>query len=66
MKKHRKPNPGKRPATQADVKRAKREARHEAIEFAWALLFTVLRDKEGYDLEGLRRVWTEIESLAKC
>lgn len=64
QKKSKKPNPRKQPASQADVNRAKREAQNEALKLAWAILFTVLRDKEGYDLEKLRRVWTEVENLS--
>lgn len=39
-------------------------ARNQAIETAWAIFLTVLRDKEGYDVEGLQRVWKGIESLS--
>lgn len=60
----KKPNPRKRPATQADVQRAKRDAKNEAVQFAWAILFTVLRDKEGYSVEDLRRIWAEVENLS--
>lgn len=45
MGKTKKVNPNKRPATQADIRKAKREATSEAINFAWAIMFTVLRDK---------------------
>lgn len=43
-----------------------REARayRRAAENAWAIFFTVLRDKEGYDVEGLKRVWEGAESLS--
>lgn len=60
----KKVNPHRRPASQADVERAKRKARDEAIMLAWSILFTVLRDKEGYDLDGLRRVWGEVDNLS--
>lgn len=39
-------------------------ARKQAIETAWAIFFTVLRDKEGYDVDGLQRVWKSVESLS--
>ena len=64
MSSKKKINPRRKPATQADVNRAKDEAVHVAIQNAWTLFFTVLRDKENYDLEGLRRVWSEIEDLS--
>ena len=60
----KKVNPRRRPATQADVQRAKQKVREEAIKLAWSILFTVLRDKEGYDLEGLQRVWKEVDDLS--
>ena len=60
----KKVNPRRRPATQADVQRAKQKGREEAIKLAWSILFTVLRDKEGYDLEGLQRVWKEVDDLS--
>jgi len=61
----KKVNPRRRPASQADVERAKRKAQDEAVKLAWSILFTVLRDKEGYDLEDLRRVWDEVDSLSE-
>ena len=60
----KKTNPRKRPATYADVERAKQEATHLATRRAFILLFNVLRDKEGYDLDGLQRVWNETLDLA--
>ena len=60
----KKVNPRRRPATQADVQRAKQKGQEEAMKLAWSILFTVLRDKEGYDLEGLQRVWKEVDDLS--
>ena len=60
----KKVNPRRRQATQADVQRAKQKGREEAIKLAWSIPFTVLRDKEGYDLEGLQRVWKEVDDLS--
>lgn len=57
-------NPRRIPATRADIDRAKTEAVREAIKLVWSIFFTVLRDKEGYDLDGLRRVWEEAEDLS--
>lgn len=58
-------NPNRQPMTKADVQKAKKEAQSFAIDTAWAILFTVLRDKEGYDnLEDLKRVWKECEELS--
>ena len=64
MSKKKKVNPNRIPVTRADLKRAKDEATNAAIEAAWAILFTVLRDKEGYDVDGLKRVWQEVDDLS--
>lgn len=63
MKKKR-VNPNRRPATVADVNKAKREAQDKAVELAWSIFFTVLCDKEGYELEDLQRIWGEVNSLS--
>lgn len=60
----KKVNPRRRPATQADVAKARREATDNAVRLAWSIFFTVLSDKEGYQLEDLQRVWHEIEDLS--
>lgn len=60
----KKVNPRRAPATKADVLKAKREAEDRALETAWSIFFSVLRDKEGYDLDGLKRVWKEVEDLS--
>lgn len=65
MKKKKKPNPNKLPVTQADLNRAKKQAVHEALEFAWAVIFSVLSDKEGMEYEDLRRIWSEVEDLSE-
>lgn len=62
--KPKKVNPNRRPATQADVKRAKQAAQDEAIKLAWTIFFTVMRDKEGYGIKRLRRLWAEVENLS--
>ena len=60
----KKVNPRRRPATQADVQRAKQKGQEEAVKLAWSILFTVLRDKEGYSIDDLRRAWSEVEDLS--
>lgn len=65
MGKHKRVNPHKRPATAADVERAKRDAQTLAIDCAWAIFFTVLRDKEGYGCMRLRRVWNHVNYLSE-
>jgi hypothetical protein len=60
----KKTNPRRKPASQADVDRAKRLAVQEATRYAWAIVFTVLMDKEHATPEILQRVWNEVESLS--
>lgn len=57
-------NPRKIPATMADIKRAKKEAQDMAISFAWAIMFTALRDKEGWGKTRLQRLWNEVNALS--
>ncbi len=64
MAKKKKVNPTKQPVTQADLKKAKNAAVSEAIETAWAIFFTVLRDKEGHKTEDLQRIWGHINDLS--
>lgn len=64
-KKHKKKvNPRRQPVTMAEVKRAKADAEDQALRAAWSIFFTVLRDKEGYTLDDLRRVWSKVEDLS--
>ena len=64
MKKPNKTNPRRRPATQADVNRAKDDAITETVRFCMVIFFTVLLDKEQADKEILNRVWNEVNSLS--
>ena len=47
MKKKR-VNPHRRPATLADVQKAKKAAQNEAVTTAWAIFFLGAADKEGF------------------
>lgn len=64
-KKAKKVNPRRRPATQADVNKAKREAQSKAVNVAWAIMFTVLRDKCGYGPVRLGRIWNWVNALSE-
>lgn len=59
-----KTNPRRRPATQADVDRAKKAAQGEAISLAMTIMFTALLDKEGFTQEDLQRLWREVNDLS--
>ena len=63
-KRKKKTNPRRQPVTMAEVKRAKADAEDQALRAAWSIFFTVLRDKEGYTLDDLRRVWSKVEDLS--
>jgi hypothetical protein len=60
----RKVNPKRIPVSQADVEKAKRDAQSVAINYTWAIFFTVMRDKEGYGKQRLRRLWDEVNELS--
>lgn len=57
--------PGRRPATQADVQRAKDMATADACRVTLAIFFTALLDKEGMEAEQLQRIWREVEALSE-
>lgn len=59
--KKKKVNPRRRPIS-AEVSTGR--AKTMAIRTAWAIMLTVLRDKEGYDVDGLCRVWQEVDDLS--
>lgn len=60
----KKVNPQRRSASAADVERAKKQATDFAIESVWAIFFTALRDKEGFEEKRLRRVWDSCQNLS--
>lgn len=64
MKPSKKMNPRRRPATQADVNRARDQAVADAVHLCMAVFFTVLLDKEQADKEILHRVWDEVNDLS--
>lgn len=62
---NKKTNPRKQPATQADVERARDQGRQQGVLDAAVIMLTVLRDKEGFEVEDLVRYWGEIGDLAE-
>lgn len=64
MKKSRKQNPRNRPATWADVERAKRDASNEALSLAMAIFLTVLVDKFNGE-EYIADVWAAVNKLSQ-
>ena len=49
---------------QSDVKRIKEEATNDGLKYAIILFFTVMRDKEGYGIKRLKRIFDEATELA--
>lgn len=62
MTKKRKVNPRRIPQNRVSIEK---NAKKEAIDAAWAIFFTVLRDKEGYSQEQLKRVWNSITTISE-
>lgn len=58
-------NPRKRPATQADVEKAKKQATNEAVSLAMTIFLTVLKDKNGFSNEELVDTWKNVERLSE-
>jgi len=57
-------NPRRRPATEADVKRAKDDAVKEAVHLSSAIFLTVLVDKfNGSD--HIADIWSEVNKLSE-
>lgn len=57
-------NPRRRPATQADVERAKKTAQSEAVSYATTIIFTAILDSGLTDAEGLRGIWRRVNDLS--
>lgn len=60
-----KQNPRRKPATLADLKRAKQAAFTEAVDSALALFLTVLYDKEHAQIEDIQRIGKEVRELSE-
>ena len=62
--KKKKVNPRRKPATMADVERARDDAVTETVRFCMTIFFTVLLDKFAASKDDLQRVWDEVNSLS--
>ena len=60
----KKTNPNKRPATWADVTRAKKEASNEAVKLAWSIQFYALADKKGMTVEEMQDIWKRVNDIS--
>lgn len=57
-------NPNKRPVTQADVNRAKRDATNEAIKRVCYLILYILIEKHGATYEDIQQLAEEVNYYA--
>ena len=64
MPKSKKVNPNRRPATQADVKKAAKSGVEGSVSTTQGIFFSVLRDKEGFDKERLQDFWANVRKLS--
>ena len=58
-------NPRRRPATHADIERAKDRAAVDLTITLQAMVFTVLCDKMGFDNDRMWDVWKGVQDLAE-
>ena len=65
MTKQKKVNPRKRPATQADVKKAKNKATEQAVIATKVINFTALLDEGIIKPEDVKRGWEKTNYLAE-
>ena len=61
----KKVNPRRRPATEADVKRAKASASDEAVKLAIAIFLTVLCDDFNFDKDQLQLAWERMDKRSE-
>jgi hypothetical protein len=60
----KKVNPRRKPASEADVRRAREEAVKQAVQMASAIILTVLVDK--FDAkEEIPTIWSEVNKLSE-
>lgn len=59
-------NPRRKPATQADVNRAKAQATEQAMERAIALMLYILIDKHGAPKDDIQQLAKEVDSTAEA
>ena len=57
-------NPRRRPATMADVQRAKKEAQDKGLNIAVVIMLSALLDKGFLDPDRMRDAWDAINAMA--
>lgn len=64
-RKRKRTPPSRKVATMKDVNSARNRGRDEAVLTAWAIIFTVMRDKHGWGARvRLPRLWNEVNELS--
>ena len=66
MGKAKNTNPNRKIFTEADIRRVSRQITDDVFQETYAIMFTVLRDKEGFTPEDLMRVHQEIQELSEA
>ena len=65
-RKRKRTPPSRQTATMKDLNSARNKAKDDAVKFAWAVMFTVMRDKHGWGSRvRLPRWWTEVNDLSE-
>lgn len=49
---------------ESDIKKMKRDASDKALKYGLVLFLTVMRDKEGYGIKRLKRIYENMQELA--
>lgn len=60
----KKTNPRRKPATMADVQKAKKDAADFATAAAIAIIFTALTDKMGMTVEQVQELWGHVDYVS--
>lgn len=58
-------NPRRRPASEADIKRAKAAASDQAVKLSLAIFLTVMKDKFDFDNDQLIEAWAAMNKLSE-
>ncbi len=62
--KKKKVNPRRHIVTEYDIQKFMREAEASSVKAAWAIMFSVMRDKYDWSPEQLQGLWGHVESYA--
>lgn len=63
--KKKKVNPKRHVVTEYDIQKSMQEATESSVKAAWAIMFSVMRDKYDWSPEQLQGLWGHVENLAE-